>query len=150
MIPFFSRPRPSPLSLAEQLEQRLTVSKKKRILFVDDDRLLQELMDRVKEKMSVEVVAAGSAGEARTLIQSRAFDLAILDVGIVNGDGIALYRWIMDNFPRMSVIFLTGGSLDAVCPKVHAIGSAPVYAKPSANTLTFLTDMLRYCGANPV
>lgn len=148
MIPFFPS-RSRPLSLAEQLEQRLTTTKRKSILFVDDDAFLQELMEQVQKRMSVDVVTAGTASEAKALIASKGFDLAILDVGIINGDGIALYKWITENFPRMSVIFLTGGSLDAVCPKVHAIGSAPVYSKPTANTLTFLTDMLRYCGATP-
>jgi DNA-binding NtrC family response regulator len=148
MINLF-KPSPQP-SLADKLEEKLSVYGKKNILFVDDDVNLQSIMQRVQKRMRVEIVGASTASSAKAMIQSKQFDLAILDVGILNGDGIELYRWIQDNFPKMSVIFLTGGSIDEISPKVHAIGSAPIYYKPTANTLNFLADLMRYIGAKPI
>ncbi len=142
--------KPPVAPLADQLADKLAASNRRSILFVDDDTTLQDLMVQVQKRMKVEIVGASTAGSAKSMIKSRSFDLAILDVGIMNGDGLSLYKWIQENCPKMSVIFLTGGSLDEICPKVHAIGSAPVYYKPSANTLSFLTDLLRYCGATPI
>lgn len=147
---FFKRQPKVPVeSLGDRLSATLATMSRKSILFVDDDLLLQEMMTEVQKHMKVEVTSAFTAGAARHLIEARKFDLAILDVGVINGDGLELYRWIKERFPRLSVVFLTGGSMDEICPKVHAIGSAPVYHKPTVNTLHFLTDLLRFVGAKP-
>lgn len=151
--PFLGQRSPAPApkqSLSEKLGDTMRAMTRKSVLFVNDDESLQVLMNTVQSDLQVDVTATTNGTGARNLISNKKFDLAILDVGILNGDGLDLYRWIKDNFPRLSVIFITGGSMDEICPKVHAIGSAPVYFKPTVGSLHFLTDLLRYAGAKPI
>lgn len=159
MSAFFSNPPfglgkkcPPRESLATQLGRKLTELSKKRVIFVDDDGPLQELMRIAARGKCIDIVSAKTASEAKLFIRTETFDLAILDVGILNGDGIALYAWIRQSFPSLNVIFLTGGSLDVISRRVQEVSgnnSPLIYQKPSSDAIILLTDLLRFAWARP-
>lgn len=148
--PFFRRKLPEipKESLSKQLE-RAMVAGAKRILFVDDDSAFREMVGHAASSYNVELVDAETSGQAKQLLEEGGFDAAILDVRVTNGDGIELYRWMMDRFPRVTVIFLTGMEIEAVSEKIHAVGSAPVYFKPTLLSTAFIEDLLNKLGARP-
>lgn len=121
--------------------------KGKRVLFLDDERYMQDIVRLASCDYDLQLVTSETAGEARKqLAESGPFDAAILDVGVINGDGILLYQWIKDTFPRIQVIFLTGDSTERVADKIHAIGSAPVYTKPTLLNAGFIQDLFERMG----
>lgn len=146
--PFVVKKKPVPESLSSQLE-RAMVAGAKRVLFVDDDWEFRQLVMRAARGYNVELIEADTSGRAKDMISAETFDAAILDVRVTNGDGIALYGWIMENYPKMTVIFLTGAELETISDKVHAVGSAPVYFKPNFLTTAFIEDLLQKLGARP-
>lgn len=142
--PWRQEKAPQP-SLSEQLTQAML--KGKRILFLDDDEDLCELVQRIADKYEMQLVKASTSGQARTILESGAeFDAAILDINVVNGNGIALYRWLRGMFPRLQVIFLTGLEIESAAEKVHAVGAAPVYAKPTLWNSGFMEDLFEKLG----
>ena len=143
---FLSKALPPRVSLTDQLEAALL--RAKRILLVDDDERLCALVRKIAREYEVDVLCAERSLEAKTMIDSDdRFDSVILDVGVLNGDGIELYRWIQREHPRLAVTFLTGNPIDAVADKIHAVGSAPVYSKLTCMSVSFMEDFFEKLGA---
>ncbi len=81
-----------------------------RLLLVDDDPTIRRALTRVLR--AHDVVEAGTLDEARKLLgRDQAFDLLLCDVGLPDGSGLDLHRWLAERLPAMAakVIFLTGG-----------------------------------------
>ena len=60
------------------------------ILVIDDDTALREMMALTLKKEGYEVLTAGSAGEARSVLSGSAFDLVVSDIYLGDGTGIEL------------------------------------------------------------
>lgn len=132
-------------SLTEQLTAAMLHGK--RILFLDDDQNLGEMVQSIADKYEMDLVQITTSGAARDLLEMGSeFDAAILDINVANGNGIALYRWLKGAFPRMQVIFLTGMEIADAAERVHAVGSAPVYSKPTLWNIGFVEDLFERLG----
>ena len=84
-----------------------------RILVVDDDSNLVELVKFKLKSANYEVVAALQAEKAREVIKSNTYDLAFVDLKLANQDGLSLMEEIHTIRPEMPVIILTGyGSIE--------------------------------------
>ena len=77
-----------------------------RIFLVDDDPLLVEAVQFSLERAGYEVRSASNNTEALTLFRQYPPDLALLDIGLPDGDGLRLCRVLQVNRP-LPVIFLT-------------------------------------------
>ena len=69
---------------------RSEVAKTKRLLIVEDEERLRRSVSRYLESHGIEVTQAGSLEEARSYLDAGAFDAVVLDVGLPDGDGLAL------------------------------------------------------------
>jgi two-component system response regulator GlrR len=78
-----------------------------KLLIVDDDHNLLELMKIRLESSDFEVTTADHEDEALALSAEQPFDLAILDLQLVRTDGIQLMEKLHDRNPGMPVIILT-------------------------------------------
>jgi two-component system, NtrC family, response regulator GlrR len=78
-----------------------------KILVVDDDRNLIEVLKVRVESAGYEVTTALNEGEAIEATQNQLFDLAILDLQLERSDGISLMEKIHHAFPDLPVIILT-------------------------------------------
>jgi two-component system response regulator GlrR len=84
-----------------------------KILIVDDDRNLLEIVKMRLESMKYEVTAVSEEVAAKRSIQDEPFDLAIVDLQLAEKDGIALMEEFHLMKPEMPVIILTGhGSIE--------------------------------------
>ncbi|RMG73266.1 MAG: sigma-54-dependent Fis family transcriptional regulator [Nitrospirae bacterium] len=84
------------------------------VLIVDDDTNLLEIMKMRLEASGFDVTTAKDEEEARRFINERAFDLAIVDLQLVQTDGISLMTEIHSLYPLMPVIILTAhGSIES-------------------------------------
>ena len=77
-----------------------------RVLLVDDDRFLQENVGRLLRSQGYEVRTAGDGAEANRAAKEFAPDLAILDVGLPDTDGMSLCRTLRREH-RFPIIMLT-------------------------------------------
>ena len=83
-----------------------TMSKGK-ILVVDDDRNLLELVKMRLESVDYEVTTALREEDAIEAVKSQVFDLSVVDLQLVRQDGISLMEELHLILPEMPVIILT-------------------------------------------
>jgi len=79
----------------------------RRILVVDDDRNLLELIKIRLESAQYEVDSAMNEEDAIEKVRNQAFDIAIIDLHLINKSGITLMEEIHVINPEMPVIILT-------------------------------------------
>lgn len=85
-----------------------------KILVVDDDRNLNELLKMRLESANYEVVTALKEEDALEAIKTQAFDLSVVDLQLSRRDGISLMEEMHLLLPEMPVIILTAyGSIES-------------------------------------
>jgi len=85
-----------------------------KILVVDDDRNLLELLKMRLESSNHEVTTAINEEEAIKAVKSQVFDLSLVDLQLLNQDGISLMEEFHLILPDMPVIILTAyGSIES-------------------------------------
>jgi two-component system alkaline phosphatase synthesis response regulator PhoP len=78
-----------------------------RLLLVEDERNVAEtLMERLRAE-GFQVQRADSAASARRAIAASEVELALLDVGLPDGNGFELARLLREHAPGTAIIFLT-------------------------------------------
>jgi two-component system nitrogen regulation response regulator NtrX len=81
---------------------------KGRILVVDDERSIRDVLTQVLEYHGYQVVTAASGGEALAEYRLHPFDLVLLDVKMQGIDGIDTLQQIRDLDPDQRVIMISG------------------------------------------
>jgi DNA-binding response OmpR family regulator len=82
-----------------------------RILVVDDERTLSELLAEVLDRAGYTVRTAGNAKAARDILGGEKFDLLVLDVMMPGESGFDLLRWLrIEKKDRTPAIMLTAVS----------------------------------------
>ncbi len=85
-----------------------------RVLIVEDEPRLRELLLDVITDMGFNTVAAKSAEDALRMLETETADIAILDLQLPLMGGIELFQIVHNRWPGMAVIILTGfGDLNA-------------------------------------
>jgi DNA-binding NtrC family response regulator len=103
---------------------------KGRILVVDDDREMCELLKSQLGRRGFEVLTQGSADEALTRLAAEDLDAVVTDVRMRGLDGIQLCEHIRQNRPDVPVLVITAfGSLDTAVAAIRA-GAHDFLAKP--------------------
>ena len=78
-------------------------------LIVEDEPLVRMFLAQAVEQLGYTVVEAGSATQARQAIDSsRDFNVAFVDVGLPDGNGLDLASMITRRYPRMRVVIASG------------------------------------------
>jgi two-component system OmpR family response regulator len=78
-----------------------------RILVVDDDRHIREVMRFALEKAGYTVTEATDGSQAFALISGNEFDLVVLDIVMPEDDGLTLCRKIRARNTRLPIIFVS-------------------------------------------
>jgi putative two-component system response regulator len=101
-----------------------------RLLLVDDDAALRELLRTTFDDVDVSVDEAGSAAEAEERIGNARPDVIVLDVGMPGMDGLAFCRALKSDPPTadIPIVLLTG--LDDVEEVAGAAGADALLLKP--------------------
>ena len=103
-----------------------------RILVVEDDRGIREMLERGLRVAGHAATFAVDVAEARVAWQPDAFDLVLLDVMLPDGDGIDLLaeRWTAgDDTPA---VLLSAREADEVRDRAAAAGAITYLPKPFA------------------
>lgn len=79
-----------------------------RILVVDDESYVRELLERVLQRRGHEVHLAADGEAALELLAKNTYDLVVTDVVMPGIDGFDLLRRVKATYPGVTVIVLTG------------------------------------------
>lgn len=101
-----------------------------RVLVVDDEADIRELLDMTLARMGLVCDCAGSVGEAYRLLQENAYSLCLTDMRMPDGDGLELVRHIEAKHPILPVAVITAhGSADNAVAALKA-GAFDYLSKP--------------------
>ena len=120
-----------------------------RVLVVDDEADIRELIDLTLSRMGVAAECAGSVAEARAALQAGSFDLCLTDMRLPDGEGLDIVRYIVEHCPRMPVAVITAyGSAENAVAALKA-GAFDYLAKPVGldQLRTLVKSALRLPGA---
>jgi DNA-binding NarL/FixJ family response regulator len=121
--------------------------RRKRLLVVDDDASFRLRVAQSASEFWVEVVEVGSCADARgELAGERAFAAALLDVRLINGSGLDLYRAILARAVATQVVFLTGYDSHDLRREIEDIGPARVHDKSRCSDSDFLRQLFVQLG----
>src|SRR6185436_257681 len=79
-----------------------------KILIVDDEQFVRDLLEKVLRRRGYEVTVAGDAEQALRVLASGDFDLLLTDVVMPGMDGFDLLRRVKGAYPTIKVVVLTG------------------------------------------
>jgi two-component system response regulator PilR (NtrC family) len=102
----------------------------KRVLVVDDEADIRELLDLTLARMGLLADCVGSLAEARRMLASQRYQLCLTDMRLPDGEGLELVRHIAETCAELPVAVITAyGSADnAVC--ALKAGAFDYIAKP--------------------
>ena len=88
----------------------ITALMRPRLLLLDDEETIRQILSDFFEKKGFEVVALSMAKQAIELVDRDQFDVAIFDINLAGENGLELLRYFKTNCPQLPVIMLTGMS----------------------------------------
>lgn len=100
-----------------------------RILLVDDDELLRDLLEMTLALQGYQVSVASNGAEALSLLEKTEFDLIILDLMMPILDGMRFLKRLPDG-KQLAIIVLSASSNATVTAQVEELGAAAVARKP--------------------
>ncbi len=83
-----------------------------RVLVVDDDDTLRDLLRDILESRQMEVVDCATADEAFAILQSTKVDLVMSDYGLSGQNGLELARRVRADRPGVPFVLITGWGKD--------------------------------------
>lgn len=91
-----------------------------RVLVVDDDRSILEVLAMRLESMGLAVRATAAPAEVPPLLAADSFDLALFDLRMEPLDGLALLRIAQERQPRLPVLIMTAhGTIDGAVEAIR-------------------------------
>ncbi len=101
-----------------------------RILIVDDEKGMRDLLSIMLKNEGYKVDAAESAGKARDLIARGAYDLVISDISMPDGSGVDVLRTARETQPDCLVILITAYASTESAIEALKLGAYDYIIKP--------------------
>ncbi len=99
-----------------------------RVLSVDDEQSVQDLLSMHLELEGFEIKTAANGLEAIGLLESESFDLILLDIEMPKMDGLEVLRYIKNHHIKVCPLMLTGADdlrAFAECARLGAFDYLP-------------------------
>jgi len=103
---------------------------KPRVLVVDDERSMRELLGIVLSREGYEVAVAGTAKEAVALLQRQSLDLLITDIRMPESSGVDVLRAAKQADADLPVIMMTAFASTATAVEALRLGASDYVTKP--------------------
>jgi len=101
-----------------------------RILLVDDEQNILEIMKIALRDEGYEVVSTPNPKKSLDIIQNQGFDAVITDIKMAEMDGITLLKKVKEQFPEMVVILITAYASIETAIQALREGAADYITKP--------------------
>lgn len=119
-----------------------------RIVVIDDDQDVREVMSAVLESAGYDVASARDGARGLALLREHAADLVITDIFMPEAEGLETIRQMRREFPQVAIIAMSGGG-DLLEPRsylqlAHQFGARLTLTKPfrGAALLRAVHDLL--------
>jgi signal transduction histidine kinase len=103
---------------------------KERILVVDDEETVREMVSKIISLIGHEVVTTGNGREALEILRSQPFSIMITDVKMPEMDGFELTKVVRDQFPGTPIICMTAHGATYNYTDVVGVGATDYISKP--------------------
>lgn len=104
--------------------------KRPRVLLVDDEPDLLDLLELDMARMGLDSARAGNVAEALAQLRQGVFDLCLTDMRLPDGEGLSIVRHIAEHHPNMPVAVITAyGSAESAVAALKA-GAFDYVEKP--------------------
>ncbi|PJA29288.1 MAG: hypothetical protein CO189_02760 [candidate division Zixibacteria bacterium CG_4_9_14_3_um_filter_46_8] len=123
----------NPNALRQKVENIID-SSKGRILIVDDDQFILEILKTILEREGYSTLTANSGESALETIKSNPINLIISDIIMPGMNGMELLANVKSNYPSIPVLMITGYSGKYSNRSVTAQGAKGCVTKPFKNT----------------
>src|SRR5689334_10174788 len=118
------------MSPAAKSESKPKLTVRPRVLVVDDEPNLVELVEDVGRGIGCTVVAAADVAEARKVIAEQDVDLLVADLHLPDGNGINLLSDLREQHPTAAAVVITGApSIDNAIGAIRG-GAVDFLKKP--------------------
>jgi len=102
----------------------------KKILVVDDDRVVLTSCKRILDSEGYEVSLTSSVKEALELLEEKKFDILLADVIMPEYDGIYLIGNVRENLPHLPILVMSGYPTPETISSGMRMGATHFIAKP--------------------
>lgn len=117
-----------------------------KILLVEDDDLVRDMLTQVLERASHQVLCATNGEEAANYLQKETPDIMVTDIIMPKKSGITLISEVKNRHPNLEIIAISGGGrLDPTgyLDLSESLGASVSFEKPIDNTaLLMAIDLL--------
>jgi len=104
------------------------------MLLVDDDESFCAALSRALERHGLTVRVAHDCGSALATAAQSPMDGAIIDLRIGAESGLRLIAMLLDSYPDLTVLVLTGYASITTAVEAIKLGAAEYLAKPASST----------------
>ena len=102
----------------------------KHILVVEDDSFLNKMVTYNLSADGYDVISALNVKTATQALNSREFDLVLLDINLPDGNGFELCKLIKPQHPDTIIIFLTANDQESDQIRGYEVGAVDYITKP--------------------
>lgn len=117
-----------------------------KILLVEDDDLVRDMLTQVLQRASHEVICATNGEEATEYLKKNTPDIMVTDIIMPKKSGITLISEVKNRHPNLEIIAISGGGrLDPMgyLDLSETLGASVSFEKPIDNTaLLMAIDLL--------
>jgi signal transduction histidine kinase len=106
------------------------VEEKERILVVDDEATVREMVSKVVQHIGYEVATADHGIKALEMLRKEPFTILITDIKMPEMDGFELMKIVKTEFPDLHIICITGQGASYTYTDVVAVGATDYITKP--------------------
>jgi two-component system response regulator (stage 0 sporulation protein F) len=117
-----------------------------KILLVEDDDLVRDMLAQVLKRASHDVVTATDGEQAAEILKKSKYDIMVTDIIMPKKSGITLISEVQNKHPKMDIIAISGGGrLDPMgyLDLSESLGATVSFEKPIDNSaLLMAIDLL--------
>jgi YesN/AraC family two-component response regulator len=105
----------------------------KKVLIIDDEPAILQMMKRLVEKAGYLVELASDGEDGMILFEEGSFDLVITDIIMPKKEGIEIITAIRKNHPKTKIIAMSGGGKfapEGYLKSANMLGATRIFKKP--------------------
>jgi two-component system response regulator PilR (NtrC family) len=99
-------------------------------LVIDDEPDICELLTLTLARMDIQTETAEDVASAKSLLESRSFDLCLTDMRLPDGDGLDLVEWMQTHAPTVPVAVITAHGNVETAVQALKLGAFDFISKP--------------------